>query len=54
MITDQSTNGTYITPDNGAEVYLRREELVLQGSGTIGLGKATGESDPGELIRYRC
>ena len=33
---------------------VRREELVLQGSGTIGLGKATGESDPGELIRYRC
>ncbi|MEM7207474.1 MAG: adenylate/guanylate cyclase domain-containing protein [Pseudomonadota bacterium] len=54
IIIDQSTNGTYVAPDNSAEVYLRREELVLQGTGVIGLGRATAECGPDELVRYDC
>jgi len=54
LILDQGTNGTYVTPNNGEEVYLRREELVLQGKGTISLGKPRAESDESNLIYFEC
>ncbi len=54
IITDQSTNGTYITPNHGDEVYLRREELILQGRGSISLGNPASESDTSEFIYYHC
>ncbi|MEM7292829.1 MAG: adenylate/guanylate cyclase domain-containing protein [Pseudomonadota bacterium] len=54
VIVDQSTNGTYVTPTNGNEVYLRREELVLQGNGLIGIGKSLSECNEQEVIKYSC
>jgi hypothetical protein len=47
VLIDQSTNGTFVRPRDGKEVYLRREEMPLLGSGHISLGKATrqGEAD---------
>ncbi len=38
VLIDHSTNGTYIKPDEAKEIYLRREELPLLGSGSISLG----------------
>lgn len=51
VLTDMSTNGTYlITPDGPS--YLRREELVLTGEGRIALGRQLAEAK--EVVRYRC
>jgi adenylate cyclase len=40
ILVDQSLNGTYLNPHGGAEVALRREEIALEGSGFISLGKS--------------
>ena len=40
MLIDQSLNGTYLRREGMAEVALRREEMALEGSGVIGLGKS--------------
>lgn len=39
VLADRSTNGTFVVPDGASPIHLRREELVLQGSGTIGFGE---------------
>jgi class 3 adenylate cyclase len=52
VLVDESTNGTYVAMDK-KKVYLRREELPLVGSGTIGLGDAASEEN-NHLIRYVC
>jgi hypothetical protein len=54
LLTDQSSNGTYIKTDDGEDVFLRRQELMLWGSGTIGLGEEVSLHDAGDLIRYVC
>ena len=54
LLTDQSSNGTYIKTDDGEDVLLRRQELMLWGSGTIGLGEEVSLHDAGDLIRYVC
>ena len=54
VIVDQGTNGTYVTNAGGDEVYLRREELVLLGNGSISLGKPIAESEEAELIHFEC
>ena len=46
VIVDQSTNGTFVKNSDGIEVYLRREELPLVGSGVIGLGMKTDQDNP--------
>lgn len=51
VVIDQSTNGTYVRTNDGREVYLRREELPLLGSGCISLGK-TVSAEEAELIHY--
>ncbi len=45
VIIDQSTNGTFVKTDNGKEVYLRREELPLLGTGIISLGISTDKEN---------
>ena len=54
VITDQGTNGTYVTLSSGEEIYLRREDLVLQGKGVISVGRPRDESNNSELIYYEC
>lgn len=39
VLVDHSTNGTYVYLEDQATIYLRREELPLQGKGFIGLGQ---------------
>ena len=53
IITDQSTNGTFITTQEGQEIFLRREELTLVGTGYISLGKKVDRADE-NLIQYYC
>lgn len=54
VLVDQGTNGTYVGIDGEDEVYLRREEMVLRGSGSISLGKPVAEAAAGNLIRFEC
>ena len=35
LLIDQSTNGTFVTFNGESEIFVRREELVLRGSGTL-------------------
>lgn len=51
VLTDRSTNGTFVVPDGGRQIHLRREEFVLQGSGSIGLGEQPRPDSAG-MLRY--
>ena len=51
IITDQSTNGTYIHSSDGSMVHITREETVLFGHGSISLGVAFADH-PAELVEY--
>ncbi|HQQ63503.1 MAG TPA: adenylate/guanylate cyclase domain-containing protein [Pseudomonadales bacterium] len=42
VLIDHSTNGTYVKFNGSEELYLRREELPLTGSGQISIGQPTG------------
>jgi class 3 adenylate cyclase len=44
FLADQSTNGTFVTFTGEAELSLRREELMLRGSGSIVFGHSASES----------
>lgn len=41
VLIDQSLNGTYLRRDGRPEVVVRRDEVALEGSGLISLGKST-------------
>ncbi len=53
VFTDQSTNGSFIKIENGQEVFLRREELTMFGTGQICLGESNNSNDA-LIIRYVC
>lgn len=44
FLADQSTNGTFVTITGEAELSLRREEMMLRGSGRIIFGHSAAES----------
>ncbi|MEW8297351.1 MAG: adenylate/guanylate cyclase domain-containing protein [Candidatus Thiodiazotropha sp.] len=51
VLSDISTNGTYLTTQNQQSLYLRRETVPLLGSGKIGLGEpVTNENQ--QVIKY--
>lgn len=53
VLVDQSTNGTFVTSDEtGAESFVRRDSLTLEGRGRIGLGRLP-ESGAADAIEYR-
>jgi class 3 adenylate cyclase len=43
VIADESANGTYLRVHHRAEIYLHREEFILLGRGSIGLGQSVAE-----------
>lgn len=43
VIADQSANGTFVRMQHRAEIELHREEFVLMGRGSIGLGQSVLE-----------
>ena len=51
VVVDQSTNGTYVRFGNGNVVRIAREEMILQGSGSISLGQPYSEN-PTELVEF--
>jgi pSer/pThr/pTyr-binding forkhead associated (FHA) protein len=53
IITDQSTNGTFIRTSEGQDIFLRREEFTLFGSGYISLGKKVDLNDE-NVIHFHC
>lgn len=52
VLIDHSTNGTYVSSDDQESIYLRREELPLQGRGLISLGQPGNDDNPW-LIHYQ-
>ena len=53
VLEDRSTNGSFVLPDGGQLIHLRREELVLQGAGLIGFGEQPREGGAA-VVRYEC
>lgn len=51
VISDQSTNGTYVLIPGQPPAYLKVDELTLCGSGAISLGEQFTEGDP-KTIRF--
>jgi len=51
VLTDQSTNGTFVQTEDGQEIFIRREELALYGNGFISMGKQVDRADM-ELIHF--
>ena len=54
LLMDQSSNGTFVKTDDGENIFLRRQELMLWGAGYIGLGEEVSKEDPNDVIRYVC
>ena len=52
ILTDQSTNGTFVQIDNDDEVYLHHEQIVLRGRGVISLGRHI-RAGKGKLIYFK-
>jgi adenylate cyclase len=52
ILTDQSTNGTFVQIDNDDEVFLHNEQIVLRGSGVISLGRHI-RAGRGKLIYFK-
>lgn len=46
VLTDHSTNGTYVKNAEGAQIYLRRQETPLIGKGEISLGEQGNIGNP--------
>jgi len=47
VLVDQSTNGSFVTSQDGKEAFVRRDSVALSGQGLIGLGHlpAAGSAD---------
>jgi hypothetical protein len=53
VLIDQSTNGTYLFAEGEEGISLHRDEIPLQGSGKICLGRPLDEKSP-LTIEYSC
>jgi len=53
VVVDQSTNGTFVRTADGEHVYLRREELLIWGSGAMALGEDVSDANQ-HLIHFTC
>ena len=53
VVSDKSTNGTHVYPENSETIYLRREQLPLWGSGHLSLGAPEGEAI-NHIVKYVC
>ena len=51
VLIDTSTNGSYVHPDEGESIFLRREALPLWGRGQISLGSSSSEK---YMIHFDC
>jgi len=53
MITDSSTNGTYVQIGDEEVMFLHREQLRLHGTGHLSLGRHV-DADDAKLLRFEC
>jgi adenylate cyclase len=53
VLTDQSSNNTFINVKDGEECRLRRESMTLQGSGIISFGHKARDKDA-EIVAFWC
>ena len=53
VLADNSTNGTYIHAQGQADIYLKKDEVVLEGEGLIGCGQRVVSASP-QAIRFIC
>jgi len=51
-LDDHSTNGTYVRPDGANEIFVHRDQVLLQGEGLIRLGESISVKGPLD-IEYR-
>lgn len=52
VLIDQSTNGTFVEDKQGNINYIRRDEVVLSGTGRISLGQEPNSDIPANVIHY--
>ncbi len=52
VLTDHSSNGTYVVEEGGTQRFAKREGVPLTGFGIISLG-VLPDQNPDDLIRYR-
>jgi class 3 adenylate cyclase len=52
VLTDHSTNGTYVATAGGEEVLVQREEFTLSGRGTIACGQPAVSTK--EIVEFVC
>ncbi len=50
---DQSTNGSFVQTEDGQVVYLKREECILWGQGSIALGEEA-QAGSQDLLQFSC
>lgn len=53
VLTDQSSNGTFVSMKSGEEYKLRREEMFLHSSGAIAFGHSSREKNA-EVVGFWC
>ena len=53
FLTDQSTNGTYVTIEGDAEIMVKREQTMLRGRGVIAL-RHTANIPGTETVSFVC
>jgi class 3 adenylate cyclase len=52
LLIDQSTNGTFVINQEGKESFVRRDSIILEGKGYIGLGKLP-DVKAADVIKYQ-
>jgi pSer/pThr/pTyr-binding forkhead associated (FHA) protein len=50
VLTDQSLNGTFVHTQEGKGIFLKRDEMLLQGKGFISLGGKVERNSPGAIL----
>lgn len=53
ILIDQSSYGTFVTISGASEIGLRREEMILHGSGIIAFGHSARDTDD-DVVEFRC
>ena len=53
QLSDNSSNGTCVVAESGARQTLRRDKMMLSGSGTFCLG-GPPEDNPNGIVAFRC
>lgn len=53
VLIDQSSYGTFVTISGGSEIRLRREEMILHGSGAIAFGHSARDTAD-DVVEFRC